>query len=242
MPKSLGRPSDRNLLIESLPPDLRAALEPHLELRHFEQRSELEYPDEPPERVTFPISCVGSMVAISKEDRRIEVGLFGFDGMSGTGIVSGAETTPLEVFVQVPGRAYVIDANPFRGLLDDHAGLRMHFTRYFHCLNIQTAQTALSNGHAKLEERLARWILMCHDRIANDRLDLTHEFISIMLGVRRAGVTVATHLLEGKGLIRAERGVITVLDRTGLEAEAKESYGMAEKEYNRLFGRLPVAH
>ncbi|MGR3711243.1 MAG: helix-turn-helix domain-containing protein, partial [Alterinioella nitratireducens] len=82
----------------------------------------------------------------------------------------------------------------------------------------------------------ARWLLMCHDRIRNDEMSLTHEFISVMLGVRRAGVTVGTHMLEGKGLIRANRGQIVVLDRAGLENEAWKSYGAPEADYERLIG------
>jgi CRP-like cAMP-binding protein len=100
----------------------------------------------------------------------------------------------------------------------------------------QTSQTALSNGQSKLEERLARWLLMCHDRINGDTVELTHEFLSVMLGVRRAGVTVGTHVLEGKGLIRASRGGITILDREGLEEEAQGFYGVPEASYARLIG------
>ncbi|SPJ24903.1 Crp/Fnr family transcriptional regulator [Palleronia abyssalis] len=240
MAKAFGPPNDHNILLASLSPDLRAVLAPHLELVRLEQRSALEYPQEKIERVTFPVDCVGSMVAVGDEGRRIEVGLFGFDGMSGTSIVMGVETSPLEVFVQVAGDGYTIDTEVFRGLLDQHDALELHFKRYIHCLNIQTTQTALSNGQSKLEERLARWLLMCHDRVSDDRMALTHDFLSIMLGVRRAGVTVGTHILEGKGLIRAGRGVITILDRDGLEAEARGSYGVAEKEYARLFGNPPT--
>lgn len=236
MRKTFGRPDDRNLLLSSLSPDLFEAVKPHLNLVRLEQRAALEYPQEQIEQVIFPVSCVGSMVAIGENNRRIEVGLFGFDGMSGTSLVSGAGTSPLEVFIQLPGHGNSIEADAFKELLSTHERLRAHLSRYLHCLTIQTTQTALSNGQSKLEERLARWLLMCHDRIAGDRMELTHEFLAVMLGVRRAGVTVGTHLLEGKGLIRAERGVITILDREGLEAEAQGSYGVSEKEYLRLFG------
>ncbi|AJE47195.1 Crp/Fnr family transcriptional regulator [Celeribacter indicus] len=236
MTKSFGEPVAGNRLLASLSPDLFGAIAPHLDLLQLEQGLALEYPQKLVEQIVFPVSCVCSMVAVGDQGRRIEVGLFGFEGMSGTTIVTGAETSPLEVFVQIAGEGHVIGREVFRGLLDAHGGLETHFMRYIHCLNIQTAQTALSNGQAKLEERLARWLLMCHDRIVGDRMELTHEFLSVMLGVRRAGVTVGTHLLEGKGLIRAERGVITVLDREGLEAEARGTFGPAEKEYLRLFG------
>ncbi|KAF0675869.1 Crp/Fnr family transcriptional regulator [Profundibacterium mesophilum] len=237
MAKAFGQPTDSNRLLSSLSPALRSLLEPHLHLTRFERQSVLQYPQETIGCVVFPVGCIGSMVAVGNDDRRIEVGLFGFEGMSGASVVMGVDTSPLEVFIQVAGDGYAIDTDVFRKLLRQHDELAAHFTRYIHCLNIQTTQTALSNGQAKLEERLARWLLMCHDRVPGDRISLTHEFLSVMLGVRRAGVTVGTHLLEGKGLIRAERGIISVLDREGLEKEARGSYGVAEKEYLRLFGK-----
>lgn len=238
MHKIFGLPGDRNLLLASLSKELHELLDPHLDMVKLEQKTSLELPQEEIARVIFPVSCVGSMVATGAPNRRIEVGLFGFDGMSGTSIVTGAGTSPLETFVQVPGYGYAIEAEVLRGLLETHHPLRAHFMRYVHCLSIQTTQTALCNGQAKLEERLARWLLMCHDRIPTDRLEITHEFMAVMLGVRRAGVTVGTHYLEGKGLIRAERGVITIRDRDGLESEARGSYGVPEREYVRLFGKV----
>ena len=101
---------------------------------------------------------------------------------------------------------------------------------------VQTAQTAISNARAKLNERLARWILMADDRIDGSRLPLTHEFLSLMLGVRRAGVTEALHALESEGLIRASRGEIIVRSRKGIERRAGDSYGIPEAEFRRLIG------
>jgi CRP-like cAMP-binding protein len=101
---------------------------------------------------------------------------------------------------------------------------------------IQTSHTALSNGLARLEERLARWLLMCHDRVDGDELRLTHDFVATMLGVRRAGVTVALNRLEGLALVENDRGSITVIDRGGLEKAAGRTYGAPEAEYARLVG------
>jgi CRP-like cAMP-binding protein len=108
---------------------------------------------------------------------------------------------------------------------------------YAYAFSVQTTCTALANGRSKIEERLARWILMARDRIDIDELALTHEFLSLMLGVRRSGVTVALHLLVRAGLIQAHRGIITILDRQGLEDISNGSYGVPEAEYQRLFGR-----
>ena len=96
--------------------------------------------------------------------------------------------------------------------------------------------TALANGRATIVQRLARWLLMCHDRIGNPQLRLTHEFLSLMLGTRRSGVTTALHILEGEGLIRSDRGSCTIKDRAGLEARARGIYGVPEAEYRRLIG------
>jgi hypothetical protein len=104
---------------------------------------------------------------------------------------------------------------------------------------IQVAFTALANGRAKLEERLARWLLMVHDRVVGDRIVLTHEYMAVMLGVRRPGVTVALHILEGKGAIRSHRGEVVIKDREGLAAEAGGGYGQPETEYARLLGSEP---
>lgn len=114
--------------------------------------------------------------------------------------------------------------------------LRPAFLRYVQVVLVQTAHTALANAHARLEDRLCRWILMCCDRLDGDLLPLTHEFLSMMLGVRRAGVTTAIHLLEGRGLIRARRGCIEIVDRDGLKAGAADIYGVPEAEYRRLIG------
>ena len=110
--------------------------------------------------------------------------------------------------------------------------------RYVYIITIQTSFTALSNGRSSLAERLARWLLMCHDRLASIEINLTHEFLSLMLGVRRSGVTEALHVLEGLKIISATRGSIRVLDRGQLEATAGGSYGVPEAEYRRLIGPL----
>ena len=196
----------------------------------------LEVPEVPIELVYFPKSGVGSTVTFSNNGRRIETGLFGYEGMSGTAAILQTGYTSNETFMQVAGEGLVIEPDRLQDLMEQSPSFQRHLLRYVQAMMTQTSQTALSNGQAKLEERLARWLLMCHDRISGNEMDLTHEFLSIMLGVRRAGVTVGTHMLEGKGLIRANRGQIIILDREGLEAEAQDSYGKPEAEYARLIG------
>ncbi|RKF12735.1 Crp/Fnr family transcriptional regulator [Roseovarius spongiae] len=196
----------------------------------------LERAGQPIERAYFPRSGVGSTVVQGGNGRQIEVGLFGCDGMSGIASILQSRYAINDTFIQIEGDGLAIDADRLADLLGQSASLRRHLSRYVLAMMAQMAQTALSNAHSKLEERLAGWLLMCHDRSGNDNLALTHEFVALMLGVRRAGVTVGTHVLEGEGLIEAKRGRITILDRAGLEKRARDTYGAAEAEYARLIG------
>ena len=236
MPKAFSCPIGESNLISTLSEGDRALLKPHLTPVKMDARMTLEEPGKPIERVYFLKSGVGSTVAFSNNGRRIETGLFGCEGMSGTAAVLQTGHASHETFMQVAGEGLAIESGRLQDAMEQSPPLQRHLLRYVQAMMTQTSQTALSNGQAKLEERLARWLLMCHDRISGNEMYLTHEFLSIMLGVRRAGVTVGTHLLEGKGLIRATRGRIGILDREGLEAEAQDSYGKPEAEYARLIG------
>lgn len=236
MPKRLLVPDGRNLLIASLSADDQALIQPHLGAVTLEHGAILETRNKPVRTIIFPVSGVTSVVAFSMvKERQIEIGLFGHEGMSGTSVLLGSENAPNDLLVQIPGHGLQIAAGQLRALLAQSASLQRHMLKFIQVLMTQTAQTALSNKHNSLEERLARWLLMCHDRVTGDRLNLTHEYISVMLGARRAGVTVGIQILEGKGVIRGRRGEITVLDREGLEEEAGGAYGVSETEYNRLF-------
>jgi CRP-like cAMP-binding protein len=186
--------------------------------------------------VYFPESGLGSVVAIGDRDRRIEIGIFGRDGMSGAAVVMGNDRSPHETFMQIAGHGFRLPADALRRAMTESPSFHNLLLRYMQTFMIQTAHTALANGRAKLEERLARWLLMCHDRIDGDELGLTHEFLAIMLVVRRAGVTVAMHMLEGRGLIRGARGMILIRDRDGLIEIADGFYGLPEAEYRRLIG------
>lgn len=237
MPKLLPRPNGQNHLIETLSPDDRALLQPHLTAIELEQGMILEEPGQPVEQIIFPVSGIASIIAMNATTgRQIEVGLFGREGMSGTSILLGFASTPNRLNVQVSGHGLQISTERLGELLRQSPSLQQHLLGFIQTLLIQTSQTALSNKHSSLEERLARWLLMCHDRVEGDLLNLTHEFMSVMLGVRRSGVTVGTQILEGNGLIRAKRGAITILDRAGLEEEARGSYGVPEAEYAKAFG------
>jgi CRP-like cAMP-binding protein len=228
----------RNRLLGVLTPADLDRLRPHLQLTTLRLRQVLEEPHQPIQQVYFPESGLTSAVAHTKHDRGIEVGLIGWEGMSGLSVVMGNDRSPNETFIQAAGSGYRIPAEALRQALEASPTLRICLLHYVQAFLIQTSQTALANGRAKLEERLARWLLMVHDRFDGDEFPVTHEFLALMLGVRRPGVTVALHILEGAGLIRSTRGLLTVLDRQGLESVADGSYGVPEAEYERLIGRF----
>ncbi|HUL10500.1 MAG TPA: Crp/Fnr family transcriptional regulator [Candidatus Acidoferrum sp.] len=147
----------------------------------------------------------------------------------------GSDRTPHDTFMQVAGDGQRISSARLRSAMERSPALHRSFLRYGHAFMVQTAQTALANGRSRIEERLARWLLMAHDRLDADEVPLTHEFLSVMLGVRRPGVTVALDLLEKDGLIRAKRGAVDILNRTGLRKISNGAYGAAEAEFQRLF-------
>jgi CRP-like cAMP-binding protein len=225
--------SVRNTLLTALSADDFASLRPHLESISLDLRSTLVEPNKPIEHIYFLEHGMAS-ITNNSHDGKIEIGIVGREGMVGLPIVLGVDRSPYETFMQIAGRGLRIDAQRLETAIEDSPSLRRHFLRYVQAMSIQTSQTAFANANNNVESRLARWLLMCHDRMDGDELPITHEFLSMMLGVRRAGVTVAIHLLEGNGLIRARRGLITILDREKLEEMADEAYGVPEAEYERL--------
>jgi CRP-like cAMP-binding protein len=204
-----------------------------VELTH---RQVIEEPNEPISHVYFPDPSVTSVVAITPQNERLEVGLYGPEGMSGLALVNGADRSPHQTFIQVPGQAIRMEADDFRAALDTSPSLRRLLLLYSQAQSVQIAYTALANGRFTIDERLARWLLMCHDRIDGDAFPITHEFLALMLGIRRAGVTTALQTLETSRVIKAGRGRIEILDRDELRAGAGDCYGVPEAEYERLIG------
>ncbi len=224
----------RNRLLRALSPEDFALLGPHLEQVALPKRQVLIEPDQPIEHVTFPESGVASVVALGSDRRPVEIGIVGWEGLVGPSVILGVDRTPHQSFFQMDGAGYRIATAHLVRALEASSTLHALLLRYIHVLTVQTAATAMSNGDSVLSERLARWLLMCHDRVDGDELALTHEFLSLMLAVRRPGVTEAIHLLEGAAIIRARRAHITILDRERLEETAGDSYGVPEAEYQRL--------
>ncbi len=235
---NLHQSSVRNVLLRTLPPNDFALVAACMELAPLARGQVLDPGHVPAKRVYFPESGVMSVIATTDDGRRIEVGLFGRDGMSNPHLLLGVDRSPHETVAQVTGEAFCLSSEDFLKVAANSPAMTAPLLRYVQAFAVQTAHTALSNGSYKIEERLARWLLMCHDRIDGDEISLTHESLAIMLGVRRSGVTLALHMLEGARLIRADRGRLAILNRGSLEAVAGESYGVPEAEYERIIGRF----
>lgn len=222
-----------NQLLASLSADDFARLQPHLEPVSLALRQVLIEPNTPIEHAYFPEQGMSS-VTNNSSGGKIEVGVIGQEGMVGLPIVLGIDQTPYEHFMQIPGHGWRIAAHDLEQAMAQSRSLHRHLLRYVQASHVQASETAFANANSDIEARLARWLLMCHDRVEGDDIPLTHEFIAMMLGVRRPGVTVALHVLEGMQVIRAKRGLISVLDREKLEELADEAYGLSETEYSRL--------
>ncbi len=188
------------------------------------------------EHVYFPDSGFASVVANGAGDRQIEVGLIGREGMTGMAIMMGTDRSPNETYIQHAGRGRRIKVGGFVRAIGQSLTLHRSFLLFAHSLVIQTSHTAMANGRSRIEVRAARWLLMAHDRVDGDALSLTHEFLALMLGTQRPGVTIALNYLEKQGFIRARRGVVTIIDRKALEKSSNGTYGGPEAELQRLFG------
>src|SRR5262245_21149161 len=230
------RPS--NAILASLSASDRGLLEPRLERVPLKFRQRLELGNRKIKSACFVECGIVSVVAVGCGDRRqAEIAVVGREGMTGLAIVLGADRSPNETFVRVEGEGHSIAADDLRKAMSESSSLAGCLLRYAHVFSVQAGHTALANAEGKIEERLARWLLMAHDRVDGDELHLTHEFLAVMLGVRRAGVTTALHQLEAEGLISTARGMVVVLDRAGLEENANGLYGVPEAEFDRLFPR-----
>lgn len=224
-----------NLLLGSLSAEDYDALRPSLERVPLLANETLLKPNAAIERIYFPESGIASFHEILHDGSRVGVAIIGYEGLTGWPALLGVDQSPHEATVAIGGGTAlgISPAALLRTCLERQA-INTLLLRYVHCMMSQMGRTILSNLNDAVDKRLARWLLMNHDRLEGDKIKLTHEQLGIMLGVRRATVTDTLHVLEGKGLIRSTRGVIVVRDRVQLLALAGESYGAAETEYARF--------
>lgn len=198
-------------------------LAPHLQPVDLPLRKMLERAQRRVSAVYFPDSGFASVVA-NGSSHPIEVGLIGREGMTGLSTVFGKDRAQFETYMQAAGAGHCIKTKALREAIDQSPSLLRVILAYANILLDQTARTAVANGRNKIEERLARWLLLASDRLDNGELPLTHEFLAMMLAVRRAGVTVAVQELEHRGVISRRRGSIVILDREALVKLSNGAY------------------
>jgi CRP-like cAMP-binding protein len=234
--KAIPESGFRNNLLRRLASEDLARLLPHIDHVDLPRQKSLSEPGAVSDFTYFPESGIGSIVVTPSFGQTTEVGLFGREGAAPTTGPSGVLSGPYHVFMQVAGSGHRIANAHLQAAMAESVALRGLLTRYLHCAAVQMAYTAYSNATHQIEARTARWLLMCHDRTDGDEIELTHQFVGVMLAVRRQSVTEALHVLEGNHLISASRGVISIRDRHGLRALAGESYGVPEREYATNIG------
>jgi CRP-like cAMP-binding protein len=226
----------RNRLLAALPPADFQRLSASLTLVSLSLKQTLFEADEPIGAAYFVETGMVSYLAYLENGDAIEVGLIGPEGMVGMPLILGVDSASAGAIVQMQGTALRISPAALRQAFNESKVLRTRLLRYMQALYTQVSQTAACNGHHGLEERLARWLLMAHDRAEGDQFPMTHEFMAMMLGVRRSGVTVTASTLKQAGLISYANGRMTILDRPALEAVACECYGIVQRQFEQLLG------
>ena len=226
----------RNCLLSVVDAEGYAAIAPHLEPVDLPKGTVLIEADVPFSYAYFLNSGIGSIVVSTADGRPVEAGLFGQEGLSGFACLLGVDQCVQTTFMQVAGDGYRVPIDALRSACRQSESLRETILRYVYVFISQTSATTLSNANQAIEGRLARWLLMCHDRVTGDDVPLTHEFLSIMLAVHRPSVTTALNMIESYGFIRARRGHITIIDRAALISFTDGTYGKPEAEYRRLIG------
>jgi CRP-like cAMP-binding protein len=228
----LPKEAYRNRVLAALPKGEIARLQPHLSLVTLKQEHTLLDGTAP--YAYFLETGIASVVVTTEAGSTVEVGIIGMDGVVGIPILLGAGTAPGRTFIQIAGSGYRIKAGVLKEEFERSGELRRHIYRYMQGFLVQAAQTAACNRLHNIEERLARWMLACRDRMDTDQLRLTQDFLGQMLGSPRTTVTLAAGLLHRAGMIDYTRGVVTIRDREKLEATACECYAIVRDEFKRL--------
>ena len=236
------RRQTRNLLLGSLPAEEFACLRPHLEAVQLEQRQPLFKPETLVRHIYFPETTVISVVSTLSNGAAVEIGSVGREGMVGLSVFLARDVSFVETITQIPGLVWRMDAQSFTRLASAAGALHGMLLRYAQAFLAQVAQTAACNATHLIEERCARWLLTTHDRVEGDTFPLTHEFLAFMLGVRRAGVTVAMRALQDAGMVELSRGRVELVDRTKLEGAACECYHRVRANFERLLPGLVTGH
>ncbi len=231
-----SHPCLRNRLLSLLPQAEFDAVVADLSPVELPRGTIIAHAHEAIEHVYFLCSGIGSVVTVSTEGQRAEAGMFGREGFAPTSGGVGGAMSYHEVTMQIAGEGFRMPVEALMKLLPSKPSFSGLLSRFIQTFATQISYTALAGANFRVDQRLARWLLMCHDRLDTDEIPLTHSIISRMLAVRRPSVTNAIHILEGQKLVVAERSRITMRDRKGLEEFAGGAYGEAEEEYRTLIG------
>lgn len=226
------RPPTENRILAALPPAEYERLASHLEPVELPLGRILYHAGGEMEHVYFPLNSMISLLSQMADGRNVEVGLAGFESVTGISLILGVDKSPHQAMVQLPNGALRLKAKVFRDEFHRGGALQKLLLRYLQSLLLQISQVAACNASHVVEERLARWLLMAHDRASTDKLQLTQEFLAMMLGCRRAGVTSAAVALQADGFIRYSRGHIIMVDRPGLEDFTCECYRIVKAEFD----------
>jgi len=237
LPNQKIQPPFQNQILAALPSKDYARLAPHLQAFNMERGEVIYRPNLRIEHVYFPIASMISVVAVTSDGGSVEVGVIGREGMTGISTILGVPKSTDEVMVQLPDTAVRLEVGKLLEEFQRAGALQQILLRYTHALMKMVAQTAACNRLHHAPVRLARWLLMCRDRVQSNELPLTHEFIAMMLGIRRAGVSEIALTLQKKGFIRSKRGLINILDKAGLEGFVCECYAIVKAEFKQTDGR-----
>lgn len=223
-----------NAILSALPAEDYERLSPQLERVELQHRHIIYDAGAKIDYVYFPLNLMNSLVTFFADGTSVEVGVIGYEGMVGIPLVLGVARTSNVAMVQLPGEALRMKAENVLAEFKRGGALHDLLLRYTQAQMMQTSQAAACNRLHSTEERLARWLLMCHDRSFNDELTLTREFLGMMIGERQTGVSTVALALQAEGFINYRRGWIKIVDRTGLEDFACECYGIIKAEFDRL--------
>jgi len=238
MASTIAGGRDRNLLLATVPPDEYERLLPNLQSLSIAADHVLIEPFKPIRHVYFPIYGVVSLLMPVGPGRQIEAGIIGNEGVVGVCLSLGSDRAPMRAVAHTESHGLKMSAEDFQAEMQRNGSLANAVRRYAQAYMVMLSQGLVCLQAHKIEQRCARWLLALHDRLSTDRFQLTHESLARMLGVRRASVSEVAGRLQSYGLLRYERGVITILDRGGLEKKACDCYRIVRKELTRLLAPL----
>jgi CRP-like cAMP-binding protein len=234
MAESQSRGDFRNVVLSRLSPECLEKLRRHLRPVELAMKQDIYQPNRLIDVAYFVEKGMISVVSTMQNGQSIEVGTIGREGVAGAETLLGAKTVPYHYFVQIPGHGYSLDIAVLNDLANDDKEFRDLLLRSEVAFHSQTMQSAACNGLHSITQRCCRWLLMSQDRLNGDDVPLTHEFLSLMLGVRRASVSDVLQPIQDRGWIKSNRGTITILDRKSLESGSCECYGIVRKQQDEL--------